>query len=44
MANEHVTLSFSTAVNRKYKDSLFRLIFSDKEGALELYNALNNSC
>ena len=30
-------------VNRKYKDSLFRLIFSDKEGALELYNALNHS-
>ena len=28
---------------RNYKDGLFRLVFSDKEGALELYNALNGS-
>lgn len=34
---------FSYHVNRKYKDGLFRLLFSEKEGALELYNALNGS-
>jgi len=43
MINEYVTLPSTIAVNRKYKDSLFRLLFSDKEGALELYNALNDS-
>lgn len=30
-------------MNRRYKDSVFRLLFSEKEGALELYNALNHS-
>lgn len=30
-------------INRKYKDSLFRLIFSDKSELLQLYNALNDS-
>ena len=29
--------------NRKYKDRLFRLLFSEKEHLLELYNALNGS-
>ncbi|MBS6195570.1 MAG: hypothetical protein KH828_08325 [Clostridiales bacterium] len=29
--------------NRKYKDRLFRLLFSDKQSLLELYNALNKS-
>lgn len=29
--------------NRKYKDRLFRLLFSEKEQLLELYNALNGS-
>lgn len=29
--------------NRKYKDRLFRMLFSDKEKLLELYNALNGS-
>lgn len=36
------TTNFS--LNRKYKDSLFRLLFSEsKENALSLYNALNNT-
>ena len=35
--------SYNGHVNRNYKDSLFRLLFADKEGALELYNALNHS-
>ncbi len=43
MTKEITTPSFSYHVNRKYKDSLFRLLFSEKEGALELYNALNGS-
>ncbi len=31
-------------VNRKYKDTVFRLLFnSDRKALLELYNALNNS-
>ncbi|MDD3252376.1 MAG: hypothetical protein PHV18_07445 [Lachnospiraceae bacterium] len=29
--------------NRKYKDSLFRLIFSDKKKLLNLYNAMNQT-
>lgn len=29
--------------NRKYKDGLFRFIFNNKEAALSLYNAINNS-
>ena len=29
--------------NRKYKDRLFRLLFSDKQSLLELYNALNQT-
>lgn len=29
---------------RNYKDSVFRLLFSDKEHALELYNAITGSC
>ena len=31
------------AVNRTYKDTLFRMIFSDKQGLLQLYNALNGT-
>ncbi len=30
-------------VNRKYKDSLFRKIFSDRKDLLDLYNALNGT-
>ncbi len=30
-------------INRKYKDSLFRKIFTDKKDLLELYNALNHT-
>ena len=29
---------------RNYKDSVFRLLFNDKEHALELYNAITGSC
>ncbi len=37
------THNFDLQVNRNYKDGLFHKLFSDKEGALELYNALNES-
>ncbi len=30
-------------INRKYKDSLFRMIFSEKKELLSLYNAINGS-
>ena len=29
-------------VNKRYKDTLFRLLFKDKKNLLELYNALND--
>ena len=29
--------------NRKYKDSLFRMVFSKKEDLLDLYNAMNGT-
>ena len=29
--------------NRKYKDSLFRMVFSKKEDLLDLYNAINGT-
>lgn len=29
-----------TKVNRRYKDRLFRMVFSQKEDLLELYNAI----
>ena len=32
-----------SSVNYKYKDTLFRFIFNDKEKLLRLYNALNHS-
>lgn len=30
-------------VNRQYQDSLFRFMFSDKESAIELYNAIEGT-
>ena len=30
-------------VNRKYKDTVFRMLFSDRENLLSLYNAVNGS-
>ena len=31
------------AANRKYKDTVFRMLFSDKENLLSLYNAINRT-
>lgn len=30
-------------INRKYKDSLFRMIFRERKELLGLYNAINDS-
>ena len=35
--------SLGKPVNRKYKDTLFRMIFRDRRNLLSLYNALNHS-
>ncbi len=43
MTNTHDTQGLDPQANRNHKDGLFRKLFSDKEGALELYNALNGS-
>ena len=37
------TLSNTLTANRKYKDTVFRMLFSDKENLLSLYNAINRS-
>ena len=29
--------------NRKHKDTVFRMLYSDKRAILELYNALNGT-
>ncbi len=29
--------------NRKFKDTIFRMLFSEKEALLSLYNAVNGS-
>lgn len=33
-----------TAVQRRYKDTVFRMLFKEKRRLLELYNAVNKSC
>ena len=42
---EKKTKNFSKypTLNREYRDSLFRLIFSEKKDLLDLYNALNGT-
>lgn len=30
-------------VNRKYKDTIFRMLFKEKENLLSLYNAVNGT-
>ena len=31
-------------VQRNYKDTIFRMLFKEKENLLSLYNALNGTC
>ena len=39
--NEKIEQMAELKVNRKYKDTVFRMLFSDKERLLELYNAVS---
>lgn len=43
--NQNITHTAKTlpAVNRTYKDTLFRMIFREKQNLLQLYNALNGT-
>ncbi len=46
ICNNHCNSSHADSVNyanKKYRDGVFRLLFSDKEKLLELYNALENA-
>ena len=36
-------MSEAASTNRNYKDSLFRMIFREKEKLLNLYNAINGT-
>jgi hypothetical protein len=36
-------VSNTLTANRKYKDTVFRMLFSDKENLLSLYNAINRT-
>ena len=37
-------MSEVSETKRTYKDSLFRMIFQDREALLSLYNAINGTC
>ena len=36
-------MNIEVTVNRKYKDTVFRMLFKEKERLLELFNAVNNA-
>ena len=40
---DRTAASGSLAVNRRYKDSVFKMLFSNKKNLLELYNAINGT-
>ena len=39
---KHVVTNQRVTANRKYKDTIFRMLFQDKENLLSLYNAMNH--
>jgi len=39
----HKKTGYKYHINHKHKDSLFRLVFNNKEDLLDLYNAVNNT-
>ena len=43
VARNHRTSEKKLSANRKYKDTVFRMLFSDKVNLLSLYNAINDS-
>ena len=40
---DQAEVSGSLAVSRRYKDSVFKMLFSDRKNLLELYNAINGT-
>ena len=43
MGRKKKTAGKHSYVNRRYKDSLFRMLFSDRQALLSLYNAVNQT-
>ncbi len=43
VTRKHQTAQKGLTANRKYKDTVFRMLFSDKVNLLSLYNAINGS-
>lgn len=43
VARKHSAMQKELTANRKYKDTVFRMLFSDKVNLLSLYNAINGS-
>ncbi len=43
VTRKHQTTQKRLTANRKYKDTVFRMLFSDKGNLLSLYNAINDS-
>ena len=41
-SRKHVVTNQRVTANRKYKDTIFRMLFQDKENLLSLYNAMNH--
>ena len=41
-SRKHVVTNQRVTANRKYKDTIFRMLFKDKENLLSLYNAMNH--
>ena len=41
-SRKHVVTNQRATANRKYKDTIFRMLFQDKENLLSLYNAMNH--
>ena len=39
--SKRVVTNQSARANRKYKDTIFRMLFKDKKNLLSLYNAMN---
>ena len=41
-SRKHVVTNQGAKANRQYKDTIFRMLFQDKENLLSLYNAMNH--
>ena len=43
MKKDRSEVELSTAAKRNYKDTLFRMIFQERQALLSLYNAVNET-